>query len=808
MVYPITVNIQTAGISGKTSYTFYAKVNQNSNWRATLLTPDLKLLRDTRETYFQIELANKGNQEESLTLNFNTSLDLTVPNKNNKVTLQPNKDTILTIGIITELRYLEEFKPQEIGISISNKKGDFKLFSQKVYSWGTIFKENPSQWYNVPLALEMISQNITSDRKSVYMTGSGHIDFANKKSISFSYRSDNFYSVSSGGSRYANLNYNSPLLKISLGDQTEFKNVLLDGFGMRINYGFSKKYSFNLLGVKTRLGNGRQVSLTQSLDIGAGQIINNQSFANLDYQTGTNSYFSIMEYEKYFKNTHLSFEGGLSNEQNNLIKRSLSGNTAGIKFDHNSAKVMIRSYSNMSSKVFPGTNRGLTLSSNELRFKQKKTFAGLVFEYNQRSVTRIDSNKINSLFSGRTNEYGIRVGFNERDHYINLKATLVSQLQDSLTNITFQSQKLNLNTALKIFKNLNISLDANIARSFPKTPSSIKPFISKNAFGTIQFKGLGTFLRYEDGPFYYYDLYSYVKQGLKIHRVQLTPFLESSMFHSVLNIRLQVDYSSDLVSNLSTCIARADINFNLEKQALSFRIFGSYDLKPSNFSRQNIVSVSVRKNLGLPLVGIPKYRNLKIVLYKDKNFNEVYDTGDEPLPESNLQIGNQILITNQKGEVYYRNIPTGKYLIDLSQINNIRGWVAKNGFKQPVEVNNNETVYIPFKESKYLSGGLNIVRDEYSKGSFNPSNIRITAINSKGDVFYTLTNQKGEFFLNLPADTYIIQINTNVFSDSFRVLQESFNADLIDKESENIVFEIRESKRQINIQKQVIPVKP
>jgi len=558
MAYPIKVNIQTAGIGEKTTYTFFSKVNQNSNWRAELLTPNLKLLRDTKETYFQIALTNVGNQPEILTLNFNTSLELTVPNRNNKVTLQPNKDTVFTVGIITELRYLEEFKPQEINVSISNKSGDFKLFSQKVYSWGTIFKENSSQWYNVPLALEMISQNITSNRKSVYMTGSGHIDFQNRRSVSFSYRSDNFYSAGTSGSRYANLNYNSPLLKISLGDQTEFKNVLLDGLGARINYGVGKKYSFNLLGVKTRLGNGRQVSLSQALEIGHGQTLNNQSFANLDYQTGTDSYFSIMEYEKYFKNTHLSFEGGLSMEENNKIKRSLPGNTTGIKFDHNSPKIMIRSYSNMSSKVFPGTNRGLMLSSNELRFKQKKTFAGLVFDYNQRSITRIDSNKINSLFSGETNEYGVRLGFNDRDRYINLKATMVTQLQDSLNNITFQSQKLNLNTAVKLFKNLGISLDASVARSSPKTPSSIKPFISKSAFGTLQFKGLGTFLRYEDGPFYYYDLYSYVKNGLKIHRVQLTPFLESSLFNSVLNTRLQVDYSSDLISNLSTCIARAD----------------------------------------------------------------------------------------------------------------------------------------------------------------------------------------------------------------------------------------------------------
>ena len=809
-IYPILINLRTAGMNEKLTRSFYAKVNQNSSWKADLRTPDLKLLRDNKETFFQVELSNQGNQAEELNLNFNTNLDLTVPNRNNRIILRPKQDTIIAIGIITELRYLQEFKPQEIGISITNKAGNLKLLSQKVYSWGTIFKENPSQWYNIPLAVEMISQNVTNSRKSVYMTGSGNIALSNNRSVSFNYRSDNFYSANAGGSRYANINYNSPLWKLSFGDQTEFSNFLLDGPGVRANYTGSGKYSFNLLGIKSRLGDARQGSLTQTLDIGNGQVINNQSYVNLDQITGTNSYSSIMEYEKYFKNTHLSFEGGLSTEQNklNASLKTLSGHVAGFKFDHNSQKLMIRSYSSINSKGFSGINRGLALSNNEIRLKYKKTFAGVLYEFNERSVTRIDSNKVNSLFSGRIDEYGVRLGYNAQGHYVNLKATIVNQLQDSLNNMTFQSQKINLNTALTMFKNLQISLDANVARTYSTSVSTVEPFISTNIFGTFQFKGLGMFLRYEDGPFYYYDLRSYVNDGLRIRRAQLTPFLETSLFNSAINSRVQLDYSTDILTKITSSVVRADLNVNLVKQALTLRVFGSYDLKPTAVNKQNILSVSIRKNFGLPVVGLQKFRNLKVVLYKDKNLNENYDSGDEAVSDGNLQIGNQYLITNKKGEVYYKNIPAGKYSIDLSQINNVKGWVARDGFKQNIDVKTNETVYIPFKESKFLSGRLNVVRDQYSKVSFNPGNIRITAINSKGESFYTLTNSNGEFFLNLPAETYVIQINTNVFSDNFRVLQETFNADLIQKSDENIVFEIRESKRQINIQRQGIPVKP
>jgi len=68
--------------------------------------------------------------------------------------------------------------------------------------------------------------------------------------------------------------------------------------------------------------------------------------------------------------------------------------------------------------------------------------------------------------------------------------------------------------------------------------------------------------------------------------------------------------------------------------------------------------------------------------------------------------------------------------------------------------------------------------------------------------FSTLTTENGKFFINLPQDTYKVRISSNVFDEDFRLLSDTFNADLLHKNSEHLIFEVRERKRQINIRKQ------
>jgi hypothetical protein len=289
------------------------------------------------------------------------------------------------------------------------------------------------------------------------------------------------------------------------------------------------------------------------------------------------------------------------------------------------------------------------------------------------------------------------------------------------------------------------------------------------------------------------------RSDLQTNRYQLSPYVERAFFKGALLSRMEFTYAHDAPNNIKNYLARMDLSMNLNKQGLSLRFYGNHDF--GNKNAFNSLNLSIKKSFTTPLVGLRKYQNLKVVLFKDNNSDGLYNKTDEVIPQSNIKIGNQNFMTNEKGEAYYKNIKKGEYPVDLGAVNNVKGWVAKTGFKSVIEVSANKELYIPFQKSRFLSGNLNLVKDPFSKKEFNPANIRITAVGENGDVVSTLTNEEGVFFLNLAEQKYVIQVNTNVFNEDFRVLKETFNIDLTDKFDEKIVFEIRERKRQINIRR-------
>ena len=795
--------ILTSSQGVKNAFTYIARVQPNSKWRAVLLNPDLKLDRINKETYFQFSISNTGNIAQQFTIDFNTALELTLPKRNNTVTVKPGSDTLIRVGIITDMRHLGEFKAQNISIEVISQDKEQQLLVQKVYSNNTIFRENSSRWYTSPMSIELVSQNFNIAAQQVYFINSwGSLDLDKGRKLSFNFRSDDFYTENTGESRYANVNYTTRNWDISIGDQTDFSNFLIDGFGGKIQYKSDKDYKFTALGVKSRLGNSNQFSFEQEYRLSEKAVLINRTLANLDIGTSVNSFSNIAEFNQQFGNLgDLAVTGGYGLESIKLpaLKHKSTGQTVGLRYNYTSPTFIARTTNSITSRNFPGLERGVKRSSNEIRFVLKDYFAGAIADYNDRSVNTLDSNQLIYLFGGRISEYGLRGGFNKERNNIMLTASIVDQLQDSVTSIPFRSYKLNMNTSLGITKTVSLSLSGNVARSFSPGFSLVKPAYAMNVFGSLQSGRLGFSFRYDKGPLYYSELLAFSQSGLQANRYQLAPFGERSFFKSRLTTRLEFNYARDLTSDLKNYIARLDVNVDLNKRGLSMRFYGNHDFGDSE--ALNSLNLSIRKNISLPLVGLQKYRTLKVVLFKDNNSNNVFDLHDEAIPEANIRIGNQFFTTGKDGEAVYKNIKQGDYAIDLGQVTNIRGWIAKSGFKPTVTVTENETLYIPFQKSRFLSGRLNVVKDALSKVLFNPSNIRITAISSKGEAYSTLTNDNSVFFLNVPEDTYIVQINANVFNEQFRVLQETFNADLTTQQDETITFEIRERKRAIIIRK-------
>lgn len=815
-LYTITLTINNNAVGVKTAYHYIAKVQANANWKAAVIIPDIKLDHINRETDFQFHITNTGNIKENFMINYTTSLVLTVPKRNHQISVRPGKDTTIRVGIIVDKRDLEGFKPQDVAISVVNSLDKTQqTLVQHVFSNNAVFRENASGWYTMPISIEFVSQNFNNKQQQLnYVNSSGVLSLDNQRSLSYYYRSNDFDSqatqprngspLNNISSKYESLTYTTKQWKLSVGNQTEFGAFLIDGVGARLGYKTANNnYSFDAVGVKSRIGDADQFSLKQELNLDQTSDIINTSLLNLDKKQKQNSILNISEYDRIFgKKGQLSLIGayGVDDIYQPGVSGSHTGAMAGINYYYNSPALTIRSLNSRSGKYFPGLEQGVTRSSDEVRIIMGNFFVGSIAEYNDRSVTVLDSNKLVSLFSGKTTEYGLRTGFSKGRNSLTITGSIVNQLQDSVTSVPFKSNKLSISAGLGFLKHLNFTLSGSYSQSFAQNdPGFSKPINSIAAFGTLQNNFDGINFRIDDGPIYYSDLLNYVKNGVRQDRLQIAPYAERYFFKSALDIRTELDYINDMTYKQRSIGPRVDIYLNLLRSGLSVHLYGNRSFGgPGNI---NSLNLSVRKSFDLPLVGLQRYRSLKVILYKDNNGSNVYDEGDDPISEATLRIGEQYFTTNSKGEVYYKNIKTGLYTLDLGQVSSLKGWIPKKGYKQQINFDRSQEWYIPYEKSRFLSGTLNVVKDKLSKLEFNPANIRITAISSKGESYTTLTDETGAFFLNLPADTYLVQINTNVFSEDFRVLRETLNADLNTKTEENLAFEVREKKRSINIRK-------
>jgi hypothetical protein len=194
--------------------------------------------------------------------------------------------------------------------------------------------------------------------------------------------------------------------------------------------------------------------------------------------------------------------------------------------------------------------------------------------------------------------------------------------------------------------------------------------------------------------------------------------------------------------------------------------------------------------------------NLNIKLYLDKNTDGKFNEGDEPVSNAQVIAADAMVMTNDQGVIVFRNIDRKIIHLDLSHISHLKGWIPKAGYNQLLTPGTEPIAYIPFSRSKVISGNLLLIRDEKSSLSMDLEAIRMIAVDSSGETFYTLTNAEGEFFFNLPAGNYTISINQAVFDENFRPVELTKLADLINNEQLQLQFEIRQKKRQLNIRKQ------
>gem|GEM_PF-4794060 len=801
--YPFTVEMRIKELNQVIHTQFYIRPKENKKWKAILKQPAVVFMESDKQVAFNIYLENTGNGADTYSFDFSTDLALNIAKKNYAVTLQPGEARTITPQVLLSPKDIQLLKKGEITIFIKNMEGETKMLTQQINRLGYCYSGESYNYNTMPLTMELNMQNLAGGQPFAFLNVRGYLKLKDDQQLNVLLQTNNFYQHSVANTQKATIEYATGPWRITGGSIIDFNNFLMDGTGLRIQYAGAQNKMYEVTGVTSRIGN------TQQFNIKLGQPVlrtldwQTNAFVNRDIEKRQTSSLVLNKLAwNIDKTTRFSIEAGSGMEKvtRSKLDTSLLAWQAGYHFETQKKYYQLTSTITRYSQNFPGINKGFHYQLHEARVLVNNFFAGSYFELNLRAYNYTGDSVVNYLFNINNREYGLRFGWQYKRFSLVASAGILKQVQDSVNALQSKMYKMAINASWQINNHWWLSAFSNAAHVTFPAMSTVAGFNSFTNFINVQNSRCGMQVRYDKGPFYYYEIKEYLKSPVAFSRLQISPFIELPLAGKNIFYRFQANYLNEQQTGTSFFLLYNNIQYSSPKTGIGIGLTSQV-----NLSRREdpLLNLTIRKRLQLPVYKNEASRSFKLVLFVDKNNNGWPDEGEEWVTNARVVVNGNLLLSNNKGELVFKNTDDKEFIIDFSQITALEGWMPKQGFRQVFRPGKDQKVYFfPFTRSNVLSGNLKLLRDEQSTLTMPLDGIRIMAVASGGEVYNTLTNNEGEFTFNLPAGNYIININQAVFDDNFRITEASKTADLVNNQHLHLQFEIRQKKRVMNIRKE------
>lgn len=782
---------------------FFIKPKENNNWKASLRQPNLTFTSSDKEVVFELLIQNTGNSPDVFKVSFVTDLRLDLPKKNISIELPPGSKIVVPVRILLNPKESQFIVREGVDVTIKSKTGDQKLMQQFISLIGNMYTGSTERWNKMPLTLELNLQNLASTQPFAYLNATGSIKLNEKSRLSIQYHSDHYYKAYALNAQLARVEYQHGRMTLGLGSVVDFNNFLVDGNGARFSYVTKDETSYEITGAKGRTGLSQYYNARISSAPAKRLSVSTNIIANQDRSNNLNSYLALNRADLNIdKTTRLSIEvgGGMEDVTKAKLDTSLKGYQYGYLLDKTGKNFQLRSNITNYSKNFPGFNKGFQYQLHELRWFSKSLFAGAYLENNYRSYNYAKDSSVNFLFNMRSSEYGVRTGWRLDKGSIVFSPGILKQRQDSIDAPEAKMYKLALNANYQFNENISLSLYSTAGHVIIENqPKNVGSFNSITNLMTLQASLYGLSFRYDNGPYYYYEMKQYLSQPTKLQRIQVSPFMELPMRKLHLSYRLQLNYMHEVPNATDLLLVYNNLQYSSYKKGLDVGVTGQWNIRGTQDPFINIV---IRKKLKVPVIVNKNSASISVRLYLDKNADGKFNGDDEPVEGALVSTGEAMVMTDKNGTISFKNIERKTLRLDLGGISHLRGWIPKGGYVQVITPGASATYNIPFSKSRVVSGNLLLTRDSKSSLTMELDAIRLTAVSSTGETYNAFTNAAGEFFFNLPADNFTININQGIFDDNFRPVETTKLADLINNDELKLQFEIRQKKRQLNLHKQ------
>ncbi len=834
------------GNSIKNEYSFI-KIPRETDLRVRVLTRMDYIDQQTGQSSFKIRAENRGNREEMINFLIESDNGLSITPARLKtfsqdINIQPYTDTIIDFDIFQTSKDLSKELSK---ISITAKTID------SVYHSTVWFRDLSSNFSNYisenkrALVAEFFSRGLFSNysKPSYSSIIYGNLLFPKKREIYYYYNNDkseeieDFYRFNRMWIGFKNKN-----IDIKIGDINASIESSLHGRGADLilnlnkinleligskgilynsnNYGGvmrfnpSSKLSFHLggtynkternnvtskialLGTKFTIKNKHKILVQGSIDqIEFGKnpnlLFSKTAYgADLIYSSHLNHLTTNIRGKLGTRYYNSSYNGRAELYINNLYRFN---NRSNLSFNFVNTKSHLGNFSIHPDTLQPFTSISKTQIIYGLNPKPKiYLFAGPGLEIT--SSDAFPQLKYGSKYF-QTQAGSLNFGF---------------KVNGATTNSSISSQA--VLGLVKVSKYTNI-FNGQVDSSFRKKPNFPFQYISFN----LKQPKWGAQLMYTNGARSIYEQFNWFYGTRQTRMLRVMPYFDSYVYKNDVRLQINISYSNDLISKSSYVNFTTQLFWYLPKD-WQLRLLNVYTIQSRTTPSEDIekfqniyFEFSIRKEFGIQQPN-QKFYNLTLNFFKDYNGDRVMNDNepgiknvlvniqrvDEGATEYSDFVSGELL-SSQTGSVTYEKIPAGTYELTYNPVGKEAGTFSKSDIDLSIKLDKNQTINIPFVEKNKVFGKIVLYRSRLSGlGRIDISNVRITATDSRGRTYSTLTDKNGEFTIFAPVtDEYVVNIN-NIFYENFDLRQNNFKVQFNGYKQFEVNFVFDEKVRRIN----------
>lgn len=758
---------------------------------------------DGRMLKMPVYIRNKGNVPETYVLKWESqghNSEYFGPSNKQYVRLGAGKDTTVYQTIRFRNYQTKRLTREEISVAVSDGRKTVSG-NHSIVNTTHGFRQHRSAYSFLPITVEGGMMSV-GDRLVYYGSGYTNININRYSSLGLSYRSRQMGDIFNDFQQDVfNIHYKYKGFQVNVGSvQPLAAGFTVVGQGAHISYtkqGFSVALSGIRHSEKLKTYQNDNYSGLIKYNLSKNTGMEHTLVYNEDIINKANSYMIANSFQTSIgKKIQLGLRGGVGKEIPANAAFSLDsalGYQGGYNAAFKTKDVLITSNSLIISNKYPGLQRGLKNHSHGITLNlTKKSFIGLQYSstFQERNFYR-DSFFASDMLTYNVERIGINGGYKTRGFNVTMN---IGQMKYGGMAMTYNMDRY---TSFDLFV------------SYSKA-GSILSLRSMNGYRRDQ--GQNIFLTANN--------ISYTNRNLSINGIYTrTPRAivegQDATFLETVNANVNWNYSlfkrrltGDIRYNISKTLYSQDFNMgaglnlnyynpasNLTIRVGGFLPFSNDDVVP--IENRKVLTVSMTKQLNVPVIFKRKYHDLSVQLYHDENDNGAMDAGERLLPFAEVLINNNPFVTDGDGTVLYRNVDKGIYKVDMLHTK-AGDLVPSNGPIQFFEVAKSQLIQVPLRKGRTISGNISVQLDSASVLTMQVERLKIIVTDSAGNTYHALSDANGNFKLSVPRGLYTVSLNAEAFEGtSFKPQKMVFEADLREKESENIDFLIIQSKRKV-----------